>query len=295
MKYSIFIFDGGLGKAVAATAVAAAIKTNHPDRELIVVCPWPEVFLNNRNVYRVYRSGIHPYFYVDYIKDKDSLIFKGEPYFTTPHIHKKQHVIKSWCDMFGIKSDDHPPQLTYNAAEIHLLDIKFAYRPKPKLILQTCGGLLTSNKNYCWTRDIPQSQAQSIVDALHSRFTIMHVTRPNAYRLNNVEVVPELPKRELLGLLLTSNKRILIDSCLQHAAAAFKMPSTVCWVGTDPRVFGYDLHTNIVPVVDKSMDNLIDSFLFDYSFAGDEHECPYYTTSTLFDVDNIIDTVESHK
>mgnify|MGYP000064527026 CR=1 FL=1 len=26
---------------------------------------------------------------------------------------------------------------------------------------------------------------------------------------------------------------------MQHAAAAFNLPSTVCWVGTSPKVFGY--------------------------------------------------------
>ena len=45
-KYSIFHLEGGLGKHVAATSVAQCIKNNHPDRELIVVCGYPEIFLN---------------------------------------------------------------------------------------------------------------------------------------------------------------------------------------------------------------------------------------------------------
>ena len=43
---------------------------------------------------------------------------------------------------------------------------------------------------------------------------------------------------ELFALLVESKKRILIESCLQHAAAAFKLPSTVLWIGTSPIVFG---------------------------------------------------------
>ena len=45
-KYSIFHVEGGLGKHIAATAVAKTIKNNYPDRKLIVVCAYPEVFLN---------------------------------------------------------------------------------------------------------------------------------------------------------------------------------------------------------------------------------------------------------
>jgi hypothetical protein len=66
-KYSIFHIEGGLGKHVLATAVARCIKNNHPERELIVVCAYPEVYLNLDFVGRVYRLGNTPYFYDDYI------------------------------------------------------------------------------------------------------------------------------------------------------------------------------------------------------------------------------------
>jgi hypothetical protein len=36
-KYSIFHLQGGIGKHIAATAVARTIKNNHPDRKLIPV------------------------------------------------------------------------------------------------------------------------------------------------------------------------------------------------------------------------------------------------------------------
>ena len=103
MKYSIFHLEGGLGKHVAATAVAKAIKNNHPDRELIVVCAWPEVFITLPFVDRVYRIGNTPYFYKDYIQDKDSLIFKHEPYFTTDHVHKRKSLIQNWIELYGME------------------------------------------------------------------------------------------------------------------------------------------------------------------------------------------------
>jgi len=87
-KYSIFQIQGGLGKHIAATAVAQAIKNNYPDRELIVVCAWPELWANLPFVYRVFPLGNTSYFYDEYIDGKDSLIFGNEPYFTTTHINK---------------------------------------------------------------------------------------------------------------------------------------------------------------------------------------------------------------
>ena len=36
-----------------------------------------------------------------------------------------------------------------------------------------------------------------------------------------------------------------MDSFAQHLAAAMGVKSTVCWVTTKPKVFGYKLHDNI--------------------------------------------------
>jgi hypothetical protein len=95
---------------------------------------------------------------------------------------------------------------------------------------------------------------------------------------------------ELFSLLLFSQKRLLIDSCLQHAAAALGLPSTVLWVGTSPKVFGYNLHTNVVATLPKTV-KLPDSYLFDYNFNGTVHECPLFD-SNIFDINEIIQTLQ---
>ena len=109
-KYSIFHLEGGLGKHVAATAVARCIKNNHPDRKLIVVCAYPEIYINLDFVYQVYRIGVTPHFYSNFIKDKDTLMFKGEPYFTTDHIHKRKILIHSWCNMHSLVYNGELPE-----------------------------------------------------------------------------------------------------------------------------------------------------------------------------------------
>jgi hypothetical protein len=55
--------------------------------------------------------------------------------------------------------------------------------------------------------------------------------------------------------MISSKKRILIDSCLQHAAAALKQQSTVLWVGTSPTVFGYNIHKNVIAKLPKKQTN----------------------------------------
>ena len=112
-QYSIFHIEGGLGKHIAATAVARAIKKNHPSRDLIVVCAYPEGFLNLDFVSRVYKHGNTPYFYQDYIKNKDFLIFKHEPYFTTEHIKKQTPLIENWCKLYETEYSGESPEIVF--------------------------------------------------------------------------------------------------------------------------------------------------------------------------------------
>ena len=62
-KYFIWHIQGGLGKNIAGTALIKEIKTKYPDRKLIMVTSWPEVFLNNPDVDRIFQLGQSPYFY----------------------------------------------------------------------------------------------------------------------------------------------------------------------------------------------------------------------------------------
>jgi hypothetical protein len=293
-EYLIFNPEGGLGKIIASTAVVRNIKAAYPERKIVVVTPWPEVYLNNPDVHRVFRSGVIPYFYKDYIEGRNTIVLKGEPYFNTGHIYNKQVLAESWCETHNIEWDgNNTPGLFYTPAELTRMNDQFV-RDKPTLLLQTNGGLFhDNNMGYCWTRDIPSSQAQILVDNLKDQYHIFHVTRPNCPDLHNVEVLPEMDKRTLMVLPGLVQRRILIDSCLQHAAAAFNAESTVLWVGTSPEVFGYDMHKNFKPVIDPIEGQNtagIDSFLFDYDFTGPEHEFPY-PQSELFNLQEIFDSV----
>ena len=57
-KYVIFHIDGGCGKNIVATSVVKSIKAAYPEHKLIVVTAWPEVFVHNPSIYRVYKLSL---------------------------------------------------------------------------------------------------------------------------------------------------------------------------------------------------------------------------------------------
>lgn len=293
-KSAVFHIEGGIGKHIAATAVVECYKKHNPDRDIIVVCAWPEVFLNNHLIERVYKLGNVPYFYRDFILDKDVEIYANEPYKTTSHVTKKSHLIETWCKMVGVEYRGEKPRLTLNFREREIASKLINNTSgKPVLIFQPFGGPGKEHQEtpYSWMRDIHPNVAQTLVDKLKEKYQVVYVCYDFHPQLQNcIRIDQILQKKVLFGLLECSEARLLIDSSLQHAAAALNLPSTVVWIATQPEIFGYDIHKNIIPN-ESFPRGTADSYLHDYNFTGAIYECPYTNPDQIFNIDAILETL----
>ena len=296
-KYCVFQVQGGLGKHIAATAVAQVIKRTYPERDLIVCCAWPELWASLPFVDRVYPLGNTQYFYESYVDGKESLFFIQEPYFTTTHINKTHRLVESWCKAYGLEYKGEQPVVKINPEQRKA--IRGFYEPKfegkPFMLMHTNGGLFTNERPYCWSRDMPFEVASKVANHFKKSHFIMQITRPNSPKLPDVFVRNEqLSNTELVGLIELTDKRLLIDSSLQHAAAAFGLPSTVLWNATSSVIFGHQLHDNI-QAKEKPKKSLPGSYLFDYQFDANENEFPYEEEDLkdLYNIDQIIASLEA--
>ena len=294
-EFAVFNIEGGIGKHVASTAVVKAYKKAHPTTKIIVVCAWPETYLMNKDIHRVYRLGNVPYFYEDYILGKDTVVFAQEPYKQTPHLTKKQSLAATWCDMIGVPYNGEQPYLNFNMREKSYIDPEIAkiQKTKPILLFQPFGGPGKNHQaeNYSWARDIHPEVAQYLVNQLKEHYQIIHICYDFHTKLEGViRYEKEVPKKQLFNMMRYADRCLFVDSSLQHAAAAMGKPSTVVWVATEPELFGWDLHQNITPPV-KLPKGTIDSYLFDYTFTGAIHECPYNDVNEMFDVNAIVQSL----
>lgn len=272
MKTVIFFLQGGIGKHIAATAVAENIFKNFPDRKLIVICPYPEIFLNNPFVYRIYKSTAAQYFYEDFIKNKDTIFLGNEVYHSNEYVVENKHLIEAWCNMFGLKYDGENPRLFLNSAEVFNTAKKYN-KNKPILMLQSDGG--PEGSNYNWARDLPDFLVKDLINDLKQRYHIYHIARNDQIGFENTEKV-STHFRELFCLISLSQKRLLIDSFIQHAAAALLLPSTVCWICTSPDILGYNIHKNITAKdQSKIFTHNIDGIVMEKEFVGLPHQCDY--------------------
>ena len=288
MKYSIFHIEGGIGKNILATAVIESLKKTDPDREIVLISPWPQVWFNNPNVSQIFPMGQVANFYKNFIKDQDVKIFRVDPYHTEDYILNKKHLIEIWCDLVGAKYDGELPKLYFSPLELEGIRTKMLQGvTKPIFLLHTNGGGSgPKSRPYSWYRDIPIQNAIEVVNYFKNDYHIYQLGYQGQSLIPGCNKLT-LETREILAAPLFSKKRLLIDSFSQHASVALDVKSVVCWVGNKPEILGYDSHINIKPVAKPVFDTYHSSYLDDFDIGGNPVQFPYDKLK-VFDSNEII-------
>jgi hypothetical protein len=290
-QYVIFHIDGGCGKNIAATAVIKSIKAEYPDHKLVVVCAWPEVFIHNPNIHRVYRFGNIPYFYDDYIDKKDSVILRMEPYHSGDLLYKKKSLTEIWCDVLNISCIDKKPEIFLTERELLFTQNKLQ-KDGPILVVQSSGGAEQQGHPYSWSRDLPPSFAQDVVNSVKDKFSkVLHIRRDNQPAIEGTIQVSD-NFRNLFCYIALSDKFLGIDSFMQHTCAALGKKATVGWISNSPIVFGHENNHNIVASGVESFRHRIDSYLEEDDWTGGRfHECPYDNIGSMFNKEQFIESI----
>jgi len=290
MSYIIFNIDGGLGKCILATAVCHAIYEQRPEKRLIVVSGYPEVFLNNPHVYRAFSFNNIQYFYDEYIRDRDSELFVHNPYNETDYVYKRKHVIEIWCNTFSlIYHERYVPRIYMTQREIEFYS-RHMQSDKPIFIIQTNGGADNQPVKYSWARDIPIHLAQKVVNWFCSDYKVVHIRREDQLPLDNTQSYTA-QFREIVVLMSLSSKRLLMDSYPHHLASALGLPSSVLWIVNSPIVFGYKFNDNIMANPFTNKPELRGAYLQEFNIAGEPLEFPYNSEEEIFNLEAVMNSL----
>lgn len=287
-NFAILQVEGGVGKNVMATAVARAINISHPDRKIVVITAHPDIWQNNQRIHKIVQFGTMQYFYKDYVQDKNSLMFLQDPYKHSDYIYRRRHVTEIWCELCGVKWDGSRPEMYFTQLENDFCQTMINRDDRPILMINAFGGAEVQQHKYSWARDIPPIIAQRVIETLSDRFRVVQIRRQDQIVLNGAEsFVTNL--RQTALMLLHSDRRLLIDSYLQHAAAAFGLKSTVLWGCNSPVPLGYELHDNIY--ANFVAGDLKNSVYEPYDITGDPVQV-ITSPSEMYSVDAIIKSLE---
>lgn len=286
----IFQIDGGLGKSIMATAVLKVIKKEFKKANIIVVSGYPDVFIGNPNVNKVLHPSQAVGFYKSYIQNKDTKVFISDPYHSSDFITESNHLLKIWCDNYGLKYNGELPEIFLSKAEKEYF-APFYKLDKPIMAIQPNGGGLGQPLKYSWTRDLPASVVNEVVTQFKNDYAILHIKRDDQLMYENT--IGALDSWRSIAIMLTlSTKRLLIDSSSMHISTALNLPSVVGWIGTNPKVFGYDMHTNIVANEPTKEVNVESNNYGKHLLYEDISTFPYVNFNDVFDTQSIINALK---
>jgi len=282
----IFSVDGGLGKSIMATAILKVIKKEYKKSNIIVVTGFPDVFIGNPNVNKVLHPSQAVGFYKNYIQNKEAKVFISDPYMTSDFITENGHLLKIWCDMYGLKYNGELPEIFLSKAEKDYF-APFYKLDKPIMAIQPNGGAVGQYLKYSWTRDLPASTVNEVISQFKNDYAILHIKRDDQLTYENT--IGALDGWRSIAIMLSlSTKRLLIDSSSMHICTALNLPSVVGWIGTNPKVFGYDLHKNIIANEATKEINVESNSYQKHLLFEDISTFPYTNFSEVFDTQSII-------
>jgi len=272
--------SGGIGKNIAATgAVKLAVEN---EVTVDVITAHPTIWQGNPHVNKVYDWNRIEYLH-EKIKDYDEVILQ-DPYRHSKFLLEGCDLTCTWNYMVNGICEPAKPEIFLNKAEKLYVEGLLQDIKKPILAVQTNGGL---SEGYAWNRDIPLEEAVEVLNHFQEDYEIIHLRMDGQLEIKGIKHTAELNMRQALVVLQMSSKRLLVDSVYSHAAAAMDLPSTVLWVMTEPEMFGYKMHDNIMcnePEL-HNMDRLEQLFS---GLDANTDKCPFGQEQKVFDTQQII-------
>lgn len=306
VKNIIFVSEGGLGKVIASTAVVKRLKEEFPDKRIIVIAGFPEVFQYNPHVYRVFNFNNPLNFYDDWVTP-ESHIIKVEPYAETDYIFNRKSLLEMWCNQIGFDLKDAKPELFFmrneeEAGELYVKKITGGGKKK-FILVQWCGGLIPNDKeglsfhdskNRMHRRTLPVKVVQKLVNKLITReYTVGVIQHENYPTIQGAERI-FFPIRGVLILLKYAEGFIGIDSFLHHGAEAMGAKGVVVWGGTNPKKLGYSDQVNLTrEVCPTPFCHRPDSYVFDANPTTGLWNCPHNEACLDHDADDILNAYEN--
>lgn len=249
-QYLVFECLYDIPTNLVATKVVNALHHAHAERKIVVVTPYPEIWLHNPDVYRVYKAGAMQYFYDDYIRDKDTLIFRNNPTLTTSYAHSAEPLENLWCALCGVPPTTHTPKLYFTWREIEATR-KLTKRQSPVIFIESeaasfdFGRMYSPAPKQSWHDRIPPILLQGIIAKLRQKkFEVINLSDKSTHL-----DAPSLQLSLRLKLCAVQHGAAIlsINSLSSHAAAYFNIPSVTLWLADSPAVWGYESQHNILP------------------------------------------------
>jgi hypothetical protein len=246
-----YVIEGGIGKCTAFTALIPAL-AKKAGQGIQIYTPYIDCFANNPDVAMAFEQSLP---LTDPRIMASDGIYYCEPYKSNFALGK-QHIIESYCELFGV---DYDPAMTPKLYTAHLKDRATEWLEKngvtgKYMMVQLSGGQTpvgwSASNQYAShnpARNYPHFLGQQVVSMLKAEFpnvAIIDATLPNEPGFAGAIKCSE-HWAVLHEMLKGAEGFVGIDSCLQHFSASVRKAGVVLWGSTRWTQFGYSHNANL--------------------------------------------------
>ncbi len=239
----------------------------------------------------MYKLGDSPYFYDDFVENKDSEIFAHDPHLGSDYIYNKKPLVEIWCEIIGIQYNNSLPKIYFTQREEEVA-WRLLKSDRPLLLIQ--GNEVFPrfpNLNFDWTKDVPIEILQKISDvAIKKGYLVLQLRNQNQPGIMGATTL-SLNLRVLLAGLKNINKILVVDSYISHACAAVNKQAVVTFLSTSPETNSYSLHKNIKGKITENIKDTLDTYSPFFDIKGKILERPVSMRGT-YNADEIIKVLD---
>lgn len=271
MKEKVVIMvSGGIGREIALTGVVTEYAKRNPDKEVNVIAGFPDLYLNNPYINRVYPIS-HQYVFDDVIKN--STYIDLEPYNDVDYYKNDKHLIEVYAKQLLGKLEFIEPQVYLHQQEVNMAKDFAKNFKKPIIFMQpfgSTGGQFTQKCNKdsgieCTditlmedpsNRSLSFELTDKLCEELKEDYDLILIRTPNQYTPKDIPSLLQangqpMPIRQILAILPYVKGFISCDSFLHHAAKTMELNNgIVLWGTTKVENLGYDCFDNLTHDLD---------------------------------------------
>jgi len=301
-EYLIVDINGGIGKVISSTAAIRCLKKAYPDKKIIVLSGWPEVFDLNPNVFRTFRFHEYRHMYDDYANSSSLLM--DNPYHLDSYRYEGKHIAEAFCEAWGVEFDgNYYPEIYLDEelmtiASKKMFDIRSQSKGLPIIVTQYVGRLQKDESSGAF---LPSGRENillfnEILTRICQRCVLL-VMKDAEQPTLNIPYNTLIPKTQLhfrhwLATIAYADGFFGIDSCGQHMAAAFRKPSIVLWGRTNKDNLGYE-YPGAINITDSSCPESPCNGFINAPILG--WKCKNnYKCMKSFDIDKVTETIINH-
>lgn len=236
--------DGGIGRVLCSTGALETLAEQH---EVVVITTWPDVFLHNPKIFKIYGMN-REYIWDDVIRHGDFMY--PEPYFKKEYYNQQCHLSQAFNTIINGIDKFHFPNIYLTPQETQwgigfIKNIKSQFVGKTIIAFQPFGamasnhdGIVADNTHRSLTMEAVRYIADNLKDVILVNCSHIPIDHRNVWQAN-------FTLRELFAVVSACDHVLTIDSVLSHIGAAFQKTGILLLGSTYSSNVGYPNFTTL--------------------------------------------------